>query len=200
MAETEARKTYQREWYQRNKGRIVAQHKQYKLKNKEKVKEYSAKYYEINKEIVRRKALKYYHKNKKKTRKYHKEWRETHKEKVKEYRKRAADKHKEPTGASPVSEVCEISAKQVTHSSHEHHLYEARHECQYHVWSRMGVDLRKPLTTLCNRPAKYTTPVLDVNLWRTYKYVCGIHRNQADRELKMLGYKQRCRSEAWATP
>ena len=81
---SEARKEYQKQYYEANKEA-----------NKEKLKEYKKQYYEANKEKIKERAKKHYEANKEKLKGRHKKFREANKEKIKERDKQYREANKE---------------------------------------------------------------------------------------------------------
>lgn len=67
---------YSKEYYQKNKDKIIEYNKEYQQKNKDKTREHS-----------RKSSKKYYEKNKDKAKEISKEWKENNKDKIREYQR-----------------------------------------------------------------------------------------------------------------
>ena len=78
---------YQEEYYIDNKEKILEYHRQYRLNNLEKILEYKNKYYLNNKESILEKCKQYYSGNKEKTLKRGKEYRINHRKEILESKK-----------------------------------------------------------------------------------------------------------------
>lgn len=63
--------------------------------------------------------------------------------------------------------------------------------CEYHTARKDGVVYGHGADMICGKPAKFVTPVLH-GFWRKKKYVCGIHRREADRVLTNMCVVERC--------
>jgi hypothetical protein len=68
------KKEYQRKWFQKNKIRLLKEHKEYIKKNKDKIKIICNRYYEKNRIKISKRTKKYYQKNKENIRKKSQKW------------------------------------------------------------------------------------------------------------------------------
>jgi hypothetical protein len=73
----EKNKEYQKEWYKKNREKIIKKRKEYREKNKEKIKEYDREWYKKNKADIIKKSKEWYENNKEKIKKCKEEYRKT---------------------------------------------------------------------------------------------------------------------------
>lgn len=86
------KKQYFREYYQKNRVKILLRDKKYREKNKDKKREYYKKYSALNKSKIKEKNKKYYQKNKQQRNDYTKRWREKNKGSSKKYYQKNKEK------------------------------------------------------------------------------------------------------------
>ena len=89
------KKEYDKERYQKNKEKILEQHKRYRKENKEKILEQNKRYYKENKEKILEKNKRYRKKNKEKILEQTKGYYKENKEKISEQHKRYYQENKE---------------------------------------------------------------------------------------------------------
>ena len=86
-------KEYHKEYYQKNKDKLLKQNSQWKKENKDKTRGYCKKYYYKNKEKAKISHQKYYLKNREKLLNYVKNWRIENRDKFREYQRKYQKEH-----------------------------------------------------------------------------------------------------------
>lgn len=106
-----ANSKYNKEYYEKNKEKILRQQKEYKEKNKEKIAAYQREYRKNHKKKIAEHNKKYRQKNKEQLKENYKRWREENPEKHKESTRKASRKYYEKNKAKALSYTKKWQAK-----------------------------------------------------------------------------------------